>query len=84
MLITVRLPHGADLESARRKLGLAEDEVDAGYGLIPVDPANDLYAMRVTEAAGLRVSGSHPEASGPYADPPIAPMDRIKPYGRPE
>ncbi|WP_433501425.1 hypothetical protein ACQP1K_14505 [Sphaerimonospora sp. CA-214678] len=84
VLITVRLPHGASLESARRHLDLAEDEVDAGYGLIPVDPAHDLYAMRVTEAASHRVAGSHPEASGPYADPPISPIDRGEPYGRPE
>lgn len=80
VLLTVRLPHGADLESAMRHLDLAEDEVDAGYGLVPVDPAKDLYALRVTEEAGRRITGggSTPEVSGPYSDPPI------EPYGRPE
>ncbi|MFC0865589.1 hypothetical protein ACFHYQ_25165 [Sphaerimonospora cavernae] len=81
VLITVRLPRGASLESAMRHLDLAEDEVDDGYGLIPVDPAKDLYAMRVTEAASRRMAGDRSEVSGPYADPPIEPME---PYGRPE
>jgi hypothetical protein len=55
VLITVRLPGDASLESAMRDLGLNEDEVDTGYGLVPVDPDKELYALRVTESAGRRV-----------------------------
>lgn len=76
VLLTVRLPHGADLKSAMRHLELTEDEVDAGYGLVPIDPARNLYALRVTEEAGRRVTGGG-SAEGPYSDPPI------EPYGRP-
>ncbi|NJP25918.1 hypothetical protein FLW53_17265 [Microbispora sp. SCL1-1] len=67
-----------------RRLGLAEDEVDTGYGLVPVDPRTDLYVLRVTEEAGRRVGDSDAGAvdggaadGGPYSDPPI------EPYGPP-
>ncbi|WP_203983998.1 hypothetical protein [Sphaerisporangium rufum] len=73
VLVTVELPPGATLEQAAHALGLAEDEVDTGYGLVPLDPARGLYALRVTEEAGRRV----PPAAGPYADP------TIEPYGPP-
>ncbi|GGO23117.1 hypothetical protein GCM10010116_46660 [Microbispora rosea subsp. aerata] len=75
VLITVRLPAPATLEAAMRRLGLAEDEVDAAYGLVPVDPARDLYVLRVTEDAGRRVGGG--ADGGPFSDPPI------EPYGPP-
>ncbi|ETK37407.1 hypothetical protein GCM10009530_64870 [Microbispora corallina] len=72
VLITVRLPEGASLESAMSALGLEEDEVDTGYGLVPVDPGGGLYALRVSESAGRRVGGDG--AAGPHADPPIEPF----------
>lgn len=64
------------VESAKRELGLADDEVDDAYGLVCVDPGRRLYAMRVTEDAGRRVCGHDPAASGPYSDPSIAPYGR--------
>lgn len=79
VLITVRLAAPATLEAAMRRLGLAEDEVDTGYGLVPVDPRRNLYVLRVTEEAGRRVGDSDAGAAdgGPYSDPPI------EPYGPP-
>ncbi|MEW9529324.1 hypothetical protein [Microbispora sp. NPDC049125] len=72
VLITVRLSPEADLHSAMRELGLEEDEVDTGYGLVPIDPQQGLYAMRVTESAGMRMSGS--PAADAHSDPPIEPF----------
>ena len=79
VLITVRLPAPATLETAMRHLDLAEDEVDTAYGLVPVDPDRDLYVLRVSESAGRRLgdSGAGKADGGPYSDPPI------EPYGPP-
>ncbi|MEV5743233.1 hypothetical protein AB0L30_24520 [Microbispora rosea] len=79
VLVTVRLTAPATLEGAMRRLGLTEDEVDTGYGLVPVDPGRNLYVLRVTEEAGRRVGDSDAGAAdgGPYSDPPI------EPYGPP-
>lgn len=71
VLITVHLPTGATLADARRELGLAEDEVDDAYGLVPLDPGQGLYALRVTEPAARRAA---PPGGGPYSDPPIEPF----------
>ncbi|MEU8176697.1 hypothetical protein AB0C14_27805 [Microbispora hainanensis] len=89
VLITVRLTAPATLETVMRRLGLTEDEVDTGYGLVPVDPGRHLYVLRVTEEAGQRVGDSGAGTAdggaadggaadgGPYSDPPI------EPYGPP-
>lgn len=58
-----------------RRLGLSDEEVDLGYGLVLIDPDQGLYGLRVTEAAIARID---PQADyGLYADP------RIEPYGPP-
>ncbi|MCT9933350.1 hypothetical protein N5079_24355 [Planotetraspora sp. A-T 1434] len=80
VLITVRLPRDATLESAMRKLELAEDEVDGSYGLVPIDPDEGLYALRVSEETGRRIhaaAGDSTHYPGPYSNP------RIEPYGPP-
>ncbi|MDP9862333.1 MULTISPECIES: hypothetical protein [Streptosporangium] len=75
VLVTVRLPPQATLTQAMRRLGLSEEEVDTGYGLVLIDPGQGLYGLRVSEEAARRID---PEAGGgPYADP------RIEPYGPP-
>ncbi|WP_433256524.1 hypothetical protein ACQPYK_17720 [Streptosporangium sp. CA-135522] len=76
VLVTVRLPPRATLAQAMHRLGLSEEEVDIGYGLVLIDPDQGLYGLRVTEEAARRVDPA--AGGGPYADP------RIEPYGPPE
>jgi hypothetical protein len=77
VLITVRLPGGATLDAAMKKLGLSEQDVDSGYGLVPIDPDHGLYGLRVTEEAARRAGGDE-DAAGPFSDP------RIEPFGPPQ
>ncbi|MCG5217397.1 hypothetical protein [Streptosporangium sp. KLBMP 9127] len=74
VLVTVRLPPGATIDDARERLGLAEREVDLDYGLVLIDPAEGLYALRVADEAGGRMEGE----AGPYADPVIEPYGPVK------
>lgn len=81
VLITVTLPPGATLEDAQRRLGLAEDEVDTAYGLVPVDPAHGTYVLLVTEGAGARIQGTSEARGsykGPYANPKIEPFGPVQ------
>lgn len=75
LMITVRLPGGATLADATRKLGLSEDDVDTGYGLVPIDPARGLYGLRVTDEAARKVgpAATGEADEGVRADPPIEP-----------
>ncbi|MEU0876109.1 hypothetical protein [Nocardia brasiliensis] len=75
-LLTIRLPANATLAVALRELKLTVDEVDTAYGLIPVDPAQGLYALRVTDSAAARLNTDQVEI---FADPRIEAMDEPKP-----
>ncbi|MCM6775876.1 hypothetical protein NDR87_17455 [Nocardia sp. CDC159] len=75
-LLTVQLPQGATMSDALRELHLTENDVDTGYGLIPVDPATGLFALRVTDSAAARLTTNGTGATV-FADP------RIEPVGRP-
>ncbi|OUC83421.1 hypothetical protein [Streptosporangium minutum] len=75
-LVTVRLQSQATLAQAIRRLGLTEEEVDSGYGLVLIDPGQDLYGLRVAEEAARRIDPA--AGGGPYSDP------RIEPYGPPD
>ena len=77
VIVTVRLPAGANLEDAIRMLELTPDEVDTDYGLVPIDPERGKYVLLVTPAAAERIvqlSG----VEGPFSNP------RIEPFGPPE
>lgn len=74
-LLTVRLAGNATLAAALRELHLTEDEVDLAYGLIAVDPALQLYALRVTEPAASRVAAGASDAAEVFADPRIEAAD---------
>ncbi len=82
VMLTIKLPsERATLAEVRKRLGLAEDEIDEGFGLVALDPAAGLYAVVVAAEAGARASaaaGDTGEVGGPYANP------RIEPFGPPQ
>jgi hypothetical protein len=61
------------LAAAARQLGLDTADVDANYGVVPVDPERGIYAVMV------RADRLHADDStyrGPYANPTIVPLDK--------
>jgi hypothetical protein len=78
VMVTLRLePEQASLPEVRRLLGLAPEEVDPGFGVINISPAEHLYTILVDEAAAARV-GDADQVEGVFSNP------RIEPYGPPE
>jgi hypothetical protein len=75
LLVTVTLPSGATFAQAVDTLGLAADEVDAEYGLVPIDGDQGRYVLLVTEEAAARLEGSEgaEEVEGVYSNPKIYP-----------
>jgi hypothetical protein len=62
------------LAAAAKQLGVTTADVDADYGVVPVDPEKGVYAVMV------RADRLHPDDAGqpyrgPYANPVIVPLD---------
>jgi hypothetical protein len=75
MMVTLRLdPAQATLPAVMGVLGLAPDEVDPGFGVVPIDPAEHLYTILVDEAAAARVADA-PQVEGVFGNP------RVEPFG---
>lgn len=71
VMVSLRLdPAQATLPEVLRLLGLASDEVDPGFGVVPIDPAEHLYTILVDEAAAARVADA-PQVEGVFGNPRI-------------
>jgi hypothetical protein len=89
VMMTLRLdPERATLSQVRRLLGLAGDEVDSGFGVVNISPAEQLYTILVEEAAAARVRDAA-QVEGVFGNPRIEPAtpseaDRAAPDPRVE
>jgi hypothetical protein len=76
-LMTVSIPGGKPgIEGAAAALGVAADAIDRAYGVVPIDPKRNLYAVQV-RADSLPPGGEGEDEPyrGPFANP------RIEPFG---
>jgi hypothetical protein len=74
VMVTLRLdPARATLPKVLGLLGLAPEEVDPGFGVVPIDPAEHLYTILVDQAAAARVAGA-PQVEGVFGNPRIEPL----------
>jgi hypothetical protein len=71
MLIRVEVEPGqASLDQQKKRLQLADGDVDAHFGLRRIDPVHGVYAMKVRNEAAHLLAGT-PGVSGPFANPAI-------------
>ena len=78
LMLTVKLDPGkASVAHVRKKLKLSESELDPEFGVVNIDPKQNLYAILVDEDAARRI-GKVKDVQGPYSNP------RIEPFGPPE
>jgi hypothetical protein len=78
VMVTLRLdPAQATPPAVRELLGLTPEELDPGFGVVPIDPAGRRYTILVDDAAAARIADA-PEVEGVFANP------RIEPFGPPE
>jgi len=72
-LYTVERPGGPpSLVEAAAALHKPIEDLDAGYGVVTVDPRRGLYAVRAK--SGAPSAKATTDSSGPYSDPQIAPF----------
>lgn len=72
-MVTLHLePSQASVEHVRSALNLQAGEIDAEFGLLCLDSARKLYAIRVAESVADRIEGT-PDVSV-FSDPRIEPF----------
>jgi len=77
VLMVVKGDRGAPtLIDAARQLKLPIEDLDASFGVVPVDPNRGLYSVRA--CADHLPPGESSEYRGPFSDPKIEPMGPIK------
>jgi len=79
-LMTVTLPQGApSLAAAAERLGVAPQDLDTTFGVVPIDPDKGVYAVQVRSdrlPKNLRQSGEG--FQGPWSNPRIAPFGPVQ------
>jgi hypothetical protein len=71
VMVTLRLdPAQATPPAVRELLGLTPEELDPGFGVVPIDPAERRYTILVDEAAAARVADA-PQVEGVFGNPRI-------------
>ena len=70
-MLTLKLdPREASVEKVRRKLHLKKEEIDSDYGVVPINPKENLFVVLVEPETAARVSNEE-WVQGPFANPKI-------------
>ena len=74
VMLTVKMaPERATVAHVREELGLGPEEIDADFGVVEIDPRDDLYAVLVGEGVAAKVQGVD-YVEGPFSNPKIEPF----------
>jgi hypothetical protein len=77
VMYTIRLaPEDASVGKVKARLGLGDDEIDEGFGVVNIDPEKSLYTILVDERAAEKLAGEE-AVEGPFSNP------RIETFGPP-
>jgi hypothetical protein len=74
--MTITVAHGAPtIAQAAKQLGVATEDMDLVFGVVPVDPDRGLYAVQVrTDKLPKQPEGSGKDYRGPWSNPAIVPF----------
>ncbi|MBE0615079.1 MAG: hypothetical protein IH604_15510 [Burkholderiales bacterium] len=79
VLVTVtNIGSSPELKDAAQQLGVRVEDIDAAFGLLPIDAGAGLYCVQVVAdrlPAGFEQRDPY---QGPFADPGIAPLGPVR------
>jgi hypothetical protein len=82
-LMTITVPHGKPtLAEAAQRLGVQLSDMDATFGVVPIDPNQGLYAVQVR--AGRAKTPEGRAYQGPWSNPSIAPFGPVQEGNKPD
>jgi hypothetical protein len=79
MTITEQGSGAPTLAEAAKQLGVAESDLDATFGVVPIDPARGMYAVQVrTDKLPKRSGQGESDYRGPWSNPKIEPFGPVQ------
>ncbi len=74
VMVNIRSPDGAPtLKVVKERYGLRDDEIDDQFGVIEIDPEDNIYSVLVDQAAAPKLGSTADwSVDGPYSNPRIA------------
>lgn len=85
VLMTVHGSNGApSIAQAATELGVSVTDIDDKFGVVPIDPAEGLYAVQVKESSVGAGQADRRNYRGPYSNPPIAPFGPVQSDKKPD
>ena len=75
-LITITGKEGSPptLEFAAEQIGVAVEDLDAGFGVVAIDPRRSLYAVQARADRVPAANNQKDPYRGPFSNPKIAPF----------
>jgi hypothetical protein len=71
VMMTVKLgPDEVSLAAIREKLGVKPDEIDPSFGVVSIDPDQNLYAVMIEEDSAADLA-QQDGVEGPFSNPGI-------------
>jgi hypothetical protein len=84
VLMTVHGLNGQpSLAQAAGELGVSVADIDRHFGVVPINPAEGLYAVQVKESSIRNDEAARGDYRGPFSNPEIAPLGPIQPRKKP-
>jgi hypothetical protein len=79
MITITAVDRTPSIETVKKQYGLKDDQIDAEFGVIEVDPDEHTYTVLVDDSVVSRItSDKRWKVEGPFSNP------RIEPFGPPE
>jgi len=72
VMVNLRLPKPLSVAEVRQQFGLDENQIDKNFGVVEIDPRENLYTVLVDPSATSRLGQAGADYSGPYSNPRIA------------
>ena len=84
VLMTVHGLNGQpSLAQAAGELGVSVADIDQHFGVVPINPAEGLYAVQVKGSSIRNDEAASGDYRGPFSNPEIAPLGPIQPRKKP-
>ena len=85
VMLTFDAVQAPTLQTVKARFGLSDDEIDATFGVMEIDPESHSYRIRVEDFAAARIRGASGNVlSGSFPSPKLTAFDPAESAPKPK